>query len=319
MAEPSRARLFLDEVLAQGEKAFEFLEALVNGGESAAENGWRDYKEANFIGKTNNPESDKQKIKKIWSENLSAFANTSGGILVWGFRTKGKIPDQLSLAADCRELAELLRTLANDATDPYVAGVVIHTVESPQHPKAGIVLCYIPASTFASHQALWGERTYFIRAQDSNLPCPQALLRTMFYPRAQARLEPQVEMTVKIENGNITLYLVARILNLGPATADDLMLQIDIQNMGTKQYKHEHNWNVIADGLLKHPFPLHPQFLSPFKIFCTGVMISGGPTIVFKFASHNTQPHSAKVHFTSEEVLECLKTGKPLSHRGQPM
>ena len=45
MEDQSRGRLFFDEVLREKEDRFRFLSSLLNGGEVAAENGWRDYKE----------------------------------------------------------------------------------------------------------------------------------------------------------------------------------------------------------------------------------------------------------------------------------
>src|SRR2546430_12745807 len=76
MEDQSRGRLFFDEVVGKKQGAFAFLSSLLKGGEAASENGWRDYKEAAFIGQTDNPDSDNQAIKSAWSENLSAFANT---------------------------------------------------------------------------------------------------------------------------------------------------------------------------------------------------------------------------------------------------
>jgi len=208
MAEHSRARLFFEEVRGKKEDAFQFLASLLNGGEAAAENGWRDYKEAEFIGKTGNTDKESDTIKRRWSENLSAFANTSGGVLIWGIRTSRKIPEKLSLAADCEQLADRLRALVNDATDPYVAGVEVEPIKDPANGKAGIVVCYIPQSSFAPHQAQWGERTYFIRTQDANLVCPQPLLRNMFYPRALSRLKPTVTMRAsKGQEGIIIAHL----------------------------------------------------------------------------------------------------------------
>ena len=81
-------------------------------------------------------------------------------MLIWGISTDRKNPDRLALARDCEQLAEVLRSLT---TDPYVAGIEVEAVKDPTDAKAGMVVCYIPASTFAPHQSQWGERTYFIR------------------------------------------------------------------------------------------------------------------------------------------------------------
>lgn len=318
MTDHSRARLFFDETIGKKEKSFEFLVALLNAGESAAENGWRDYKEAGFIGRTGNSDEDKEKIKKQWSENLSSFANTGGGVLIWGFHTKGKIPDKLSLAPDCQQLAELLRSLTNDATDPYVAGIEIEAIKDPTKPQQGIVICYIPASTFAPHQAQWGERTYFIRTQDSNLPCPQPLLRNMFYPRALSRLQPIVKMTAHAQQGgSISVKLEVRIGCLGPATAEVAMITIEERELSGPIILRGDQWEEIGGNILRLRHPLPPNLFAPSKIGIEGILLSNGASVMFRFFAHNTPVHYSTVSFTQEEVRECLRSKAPLERRGQ--
>jgi hypothetical protein len=60
MADRSRARLFFDEITGNKEGAYLFLTSLLNGGEAAAENGWRDYKEAAFLGQPGNADGTKR-------------------------------------------------------------------------------------------------------------------------------------------------------------------------------------------------------------------------------------------------------------------
>lgn len=317
MADPSRARLFFDEVMGKKESGFSFLASLVGIGEVAAENAWRDYKGAGFLANMGNPDKEKEKIKRIWSENLSAFANTGGGVLIWGLQTSGKIPDKLDLATDCEQFADLLRSLVNDATDPYVAGVEVEAIRDPNQAKAGMVLCHIPASTFAPHQAQWGERTYFIRTQDSNLPCPQPLLRNMFYPRVQARLEPNIKLTVSEEQGNINVFMEARIRSLGPATAEVALIQIEPRDLHVENVGYDIQWEPIAPNLVRYRYPLPPNFMPPHFIRIRGRLLSNGASVVFRFFTHNTPVHHAIVSFTQDEVLNCLHSKSFLERRGQ--
>ena len=50
-----------------------------------------------------------KKAKEHWSKGLSGFANSGGGILLWGIQTKTKdkydVPDKVVLVANARELA----------------------------------------------------------------------------------------------------------------------------------------------------------------------------------------------------------------------
>src|SRR6266404_5939680 len=318
MADNSRARLFFNEVIGKREQAFAFLCSLLNGGDAAAENGWREYKEAGFIGETGNESQEKEMIKAKWSENLSAFANTGGGVLIWGFHTKRKVPDKLSLAPDCDRLAESLRSLVNDATDPYVAGVEVQAVHSPTHPSEGFVICSIPASTFVPHQAQWGERTYFIRSQDSNQPCPQTLLRNMFFPRLHSRLASNVKMTVQAQaSGHILVYLETFILSLGPATAEVAMISVALRELGDRITSYGDHWERISDNLVKCRHPMPPNLVYPHPVKSRGVLLSNGAAIDCQFFAHNTPVHRSTVIFTQDEVLNCLRSNAPLERRGQ--
>ncbi|SRR6266436_1739384 len=319
MADNSRARLFFNEVIGKREQAFAFLCSLLNGGDAAAENGWREYKEAGFIGETGNESQEKEMIKAKWSENLSAFANTGGGVLIWGFHTKRKVPDKLSLAPDCDRLAESLRSLVNDATDPYVAGVEVQAVHSPTHPSEGFVICSIPASTFVPHQAQWGERTYFIRTQDSNFPCPQPLLRNMFYPRAQSRLEPIIKMGAHQQrDGSVLVQLSAKIVSLGPATAESAIVSIEPRDLGNPRIIYDSPWETIgAENIIRYRFPLPPNFVPPQQLLVSGTLLSSGASAAFVFFTHDTPVHHSTVSFSQDEVLECMRTRQDLERRGK--
>ena len=58
-----------------------FLRALVNSSPLTFETEWREFKPYPH-------EDPEESIKQIWSKNLSAFANTQGGVLIWGIGTK---------------------------------------------------------------------------------------------------------------------------------------------------------------------------------------------------------------------------------------
>jgi hypothetical protein len=316
MANPSRARLFYDEVLSQKGNAFAFLQALI-GQPDAAENAWRDYKGAGFFGRDPKPGADKEKVKKVWSENLSAFANTGGGVLIWGFQTKDKIPDKLDLAQDCHSFADMLKTLVNDATDPYVAGVEVTAISQNAGAPEGIVLCYIPESGFGPHQALWGERTYWIRTQDSNLICPQPLLRNMFYPRLQARLEPVVKLTVSTDRGGFGLFFEIRIRNVGPATADVAIVQVVPHAFQSQSPSCGGAWQHVDTGLFQSRYPLPPGYTSPHCITASGILLNQDPVLKFRFFTHNTPAHHAEVSFPSNEIIDTHRTKLPIEREAR--
>ena len=95
----SQAEVFFRRLPDEPAAAFAQLSALVQ--EKMEENEWMDFKEAAFIdaplpspdkdsGRPRAKEQGKraEDVKRLWSENLSSFANSSGGVLIWGIRTE---------------------------------------------------------------------------------------------------------------------------------------------------------------------------------------------------------------------------------------
>ena len=177
---PSRAELFFIEVKEQGSKAFAFLEGLADRNATTDENEWREFKEASSLNLAA-PERKKQ-AQAIWSESLSAFANSGGGVLIWGIRAPSRIADGLSLAANAAAFADRLRDWVNDAADPPVLSVDILALPRSATQPEGFVVCCIPPSPLSPHRAKWAVREYYIRTQDGSHPCTTGTLRRLFYP-----------------------------------------------------------------------------------------------------------------------------------------
>jgi len=252
---PSRAEQFFLSLGKTSAIAYSRILALVETGE-ADENEWRDFKEAKFINGSLPPESGekrqeeerrKHKIKEIWSENLSAFANTDGGVLIWGIKAPRRVAESLSLAGDARALQDRLIELQNEAVDPPVLGVEVRAV-TQKGKKEGFVVCYIPGSAYPPHRAKWAKREYYMRVGDSNLPIPTSLLRLMFYPRSIPLLVPVVSAklvkapndpnttgsTLHRRDGLFHIEIRIVIVNRGNASAQDpfVMIKPDLHCRG---------------------------------------------------------------------------------------
>src|SRR6266516_4392731 len=90
---PSRASLFFEQITDLGSQAFAYLDGVAKKSVSTDENEWREFKGAGFItgfltslGNQKGKIEADRKIKEIWSESLGAFANSGGGILIWGIK-----------------------------------------------------------------------------------------------------------------------------------------------------------------------------------------------------------------------------------------
>lgn len=347
---PSRAEQFFQNLISRRSSAFKHLSDLVS--QKAEENEWRDFKEAKFIHDPLPPEaSDKGKtrrdaekrrndtVKRLWSENLSAFANTGGGVLIWGIEAPQRVAERLSLAGDAQALADRLIELQNDAVDPPVQGVEVCAVTKGKS-KEGFVVCYIPESAFSPHRSLLIERDYFMRSGDSNRSIPTALLRRMFYPQLTPWLVPTVSAKlVKAEptgeasalherDGLLHLEIEVSVINRGNASAQDACimfwadlhckLQEDLPNgLWEAVRHHKGEWRTCKKTI-------HPDQMVPFFDKLTNRTGFGPPDdekvfkLGFKIFAHNAAVLVSEVAFTGAELKKSLDNKESIRRDALP-
>ena len=185
---PSRALDFFQQV--QRGKV-QFLKTLVASTPPTFDTDWLDFKGGAKLGDAD--------IKRIWSEALSGFANTEGGVLVWGIDAR-KHPDTgidcasaLSLVTTPSGFVSRLKELHSQSTDPPVSGVDFWFAEDDQIKDAGFVVCLVPESRYKPHRAESAGRNYYIRAGDSFHIPSVSLLRNLFFPEYHSNLWPELK------------------------------------------------------------------------------------------------------------------------------
>jgi hypothetical protein len=105
--------------------------------------------------------------KRNFSQALSGFANSDGGILIFGVKT-----DENDTAAELKPISGVtafVRALAKsllNSTDPVVDDVAIDVVPSAVGKDVGYVRCLIPASDKTPHRAMLAGREYYKRSTE---------------------------------------------------------------------------------------------------------------------------------------------------------
>jgi hypothetical protein len=129
----------------------------------------------------------------IWLRDIT------DGLIVWGIDAR-KDPttgidaaSSVSLIPNPFEIESKLRDLIRDATNPPVMGVELQSYTDAS--GSGFIVCFIPESSFKPHRAEFSNKQYFYRASDDFLPADPSLLRILFYPKSNARLDIEVRLT----------------------------------------------------------------------------------------------------------------------------
>lgn len=190
----------------------------------------------------------KKDDNKNFAKSLSGFANSSGGIIVWGVEAK-KIdggPDVASGAKTLNSVKDIISKL-NSFTRKFVSPIV----EDVEHKEIftdgsetdGFVVTLIPESSSPPHMVMAGIGKYYKRSGDSFYPTEHFDLADMFGRRPQPVLEFVIE---KDPNQSDRFNHKVGIRNIGKDIAKFPFLQIELAGILFEISKYELDGNGNA-------------------------------------------------------------------------
>jgi hypothetical protein len=249
----------------------DFIKSLPNLPEKTFETDWLDFKSG---------KSKDEDIKKIWSKAIGAFANSEGGIIVWGVSAK---KDQITgidavngieLVPDVCAFKTRLMELRHEACDPPVANIEIKELPVSNSSKEGFVVCHIPESSNKPHRSEFSERHFYLRMGDSSRECNVSILRQLFYPKKNPRIEAVIKRIQPPHNFYVSMLqadvLIGRIYftaeigirNIGEISVDKAQAHIECKgfslfsyewNKFSKEFEFEKVPPILPFGSVIHP------------------------------------------------------------------
>ena len=243
-----------------------------------------------------------------WSIALSGFANTEGGVIVWGVWAKptdvnGTSVDcvkELNAVANPVALEQQLRNWLLIATVDPVQGVDIRSFQKNDGTDTGYVVCLIPQGSNPPYRAdLDTAKQYWLRSQDKFVVMPHALLRSLFYPH----LFPKISFRVTRAQNLYHIFLT----NTGTATAEELTVY-----MRTIERKFRPNSSSSSPMQHKEPITLHPG--QEIQYYMGGISQEQNVTtfdIKLAFYMRHQQPQygSIEIPFWRHEEMSLFGVG----------
>jgi len=168
---------------------------------------------------------------------ISGFANSDGGIVVWGVVAR-RNADGVDCAQDEQLIPDVdlacsrLQSLTGQAASPVPDGIVHRAV--PAQGREGFLVTLIPLSDAGPHMAKLGENRYYKRSGDSFYPMEHFDLEDMFGRRKR----PVLELVHRIERHGTAggpqgtvhhLGVVIGIGNRGRGIARFPALELDVE------------------------------------------------------------------------------------------
>jgi hypothetical protein len=180
------------------------------------------------------PEIKKEGDKKHLAEAISGFANSAGGLVVWGIGT-GKVAGQ-DVASEAvpipnvRRFVARLHEAAPFVATPAVEGVAHRAFERPD--GTGFAVTFVPESDAGPHMALLGHDRFFKRAGDRFYRMAQFDVADMFGRRQR----PVLTLGYVLQFGasrwdNVTrheIHILLSVMNDGRASAIAPYLRLEV-------------------------------------------------------------------------------------------
>lgn len=180
----------------------------------------------------NNSELTAKEDKRNFARGVSGFANSSGGIIVWGIDARANA-DGIDCASAIVELKKpelvvgRLNTITGDASSPLVDGIRHKAIINPESESGtGVVATLVPESELGPHMAMLGEQRYFKRSGDSFYPMEHFDLEDMF----GRRRKPLLRMSLAPTHEDGATKLVVRLKNVGRRTARHAGFMLKFEN-----------------------------------------------------------------------------------------
>jgi hypothetical protein len=218
---PSRAGAYFEAIKSLPNGA-NFLKGLVGAATPPDESEFLEFKGGHNI------LADPKNLKSLWAKNLGCFANTDGGLLIFGIEAPKGSAKSISLVQDLDRLKQLLKGWLPTITEPPVQRVEIEAYLDPPSSNTGFLVCLIPPSPWRPHQVRTDGQPdqFYVRAADNCIPCGVSTLRALFAPQYVARLVLHFRVETRVRNvqGWQDVILECVLENMGPATASELFV-----------------------------------------------------------------------------------------------
>ncbi len=166
--------------------------------------------------------------KKNLAKAVSGFANSNGGVLIWGIEDKEISPKPISQVA---EFVQSLLELAPHLADPSVQGIDGDCIASDEGDGFGIV--FIPESLLPPHRVILNnEKTknhYYTRSGSTFVDATHTQLEDMFGRRPKPSLKLSTRIEAYSNQGNHYLVrVIMSIENQGRGTAKSPFLAVKL-------------------------------------------------------------------------------------------
>jgi hypothetical protein len=308
---------------------------LREGGEAAidqlisdfqSENLWLDFKRSADSGSgTKIHQSDRENLAKA----ISGFANSDGGVIVWGVDCKrdpstgADLPSAKIPIEQPHRFISWLEGIGSSCVTPPAQNIEHLAILAPGSNQ-GFVATLIPRSDSAPHQCIQptNKLQYYMRAGSNFLAVPHAILSGMFGRRPQPKLFTFYEgkPSILADSKVLELDFAVRLMNEGPAPASDAYIsyriivpgpncRLNFSPRSSEQWVPHQAYGVFFNLTSTPSFRLAPQTPVRPALFKIHFAPPFENRYVFEmhFGCQGAEPGHVLVEFTANEAQQAYE------------
>ncbi len=169
--------------------------------------------------------------KRNLAKAVSGFANSGGGVLIWGIEDKTMSPRPIT---DVKHFVASLLQLAPQVTDPVVLDIDGDWMPSDAGSgQEGFGVILIPESLLPPHRVILNHKDiknhYYVRSGESFLAASHTQLEDMFGRRPKPKLALSTKVVISGHAGKTYhLYVILGIENKGRGSAKSPFLSVKV-------------------------------------------------------------------------------------------
>lgn len=168
------------------------------------------------------------------AQALSGFANTSGGVFIWGMSTtrhkhdKSDVLSQIEPIGKCRRLEQQIIRKIPALTTPPVLNTKSKILFKNAEDTKGVILTYIPHSLGDPVQAQ--DNMFYFRSGDEFIVAPYEMIKRLFAATDSPDLTLNLDNKLVRKNKDGSWKLPIVIMNRSSAVAEQTKLSVKIKN-----------------------------------------------------------------------------------------
>jgi Putative DNA-binding domain len=191
--------------------------------------------------------------RKNLAISISGFANSDGGIIVWGVDSRKDPETGIDSAINCRPLVNgrlilsRLQAYTGQATSPVVPNVLHKFI--PTIGNSGFIITYIPSCDAGPFMAKLGEDRYYKRSGDSFYKMEHYDIQDMF----GRRRKPSLSLILNKKSGTVNNEIIEEtyqicLLNNGKCSAKFPGAFIEFENCKIKSINGLNDLSLLNEG-----------------------------------------------------------------------